>query len=122
MSGGARGVSGQQLDASQSTGVGQPALKENPTLASCGSTPEGGSESSALVTSVREYGEKSPVALRLIVTVKGSAAVGAWTLVMVGVVSPVSCILAAVRPRLPGGFRKVSASCVPHPAMPITSR
>src|SRR5579862_7211987 len=90
MSGAATTGEGQQSGCRQSTGDTHPALNEKSTLASCRSTPAGGSVFAPPVISVNEYGEKSPVASSVTVSVSGSSATGPSTVNTCGVVSPVT--------------------------------
>src|SRR6266567_3209336 len=122
MSGAGTLGAGQHAVCRQSTGVGQPALNEKSTLASCESMPGGGSGFLSPATRVRVYGEKSPVASRTTVMVNGSLLAGGSMLVTVGVVSPVMTTLAGVRARLRASLRNVTARRVPQPAAPGTSR
>src|SRR5258708_2661860 len=88
MSGAGTAGEGQQFGCRQSTGDTHPALNEKSTLASCWSTPFGGSVFAPPVTSASVYGEKSPVVSSVIVRVSGSLAAGPSNFSTCGVVSP----------------------------------
>src|SRR5690348_14317938 len=122
MSGGATAGAGQHWTGRQSAGLGQPALNENVTLDSCGSRPSGGSAMPGPATIARVYGAKSPVLSRLIVATSGSAAVAGSMDTTWGVVSPVTVMFAGVSPSDVASLRNVTASCVPEPGGPSTSR
>src|SRR5580700_3271864 len=121
---------GQQLSGSQSAGLGQPALNENPTLESCGSNPEGGSVRPAPATIVSVYGEKSPLASRLSVSTNGLAVVAGTTettliadpLPSVDAITKFAGVRAFARVSGSALFSSVKASCVPHGVLPTTSR
>src|ERR1039458_8869204 len=113
---------GQQLHGRQSATVGQPALKENMTVESCGSKPSGGSLVEGLATSESVYVEKSPDRSSCTLTTFGAALVPAETertLTCDVAVPPVICTSDGPKVRERASFSNVIRSCWPQPSSPF---